>query len=244
MTHAEGSERTVAWIFGGSGSVGSAVVRELTARGLSCRFSFHRNEAGARALHEATGAHAFALDASSVDAVRSWVEEALAASGLPRVVVYAAARSETVALGAIEPDEWDAALRVNVSAPFFVLQSLARRLAVEKGPLDAVLVGALDRGQSLPLPVHFAATQGALSAMTMALAREVGRLDMRVNQVALGVLEGGLSRMLDAPVVDQYLKFSALRRRGTPAEVARAIAWLALENTYMTGRVVPINGGI
>jgi 3-oxoacyl-[acyl-carrier protein] reductase len=244
MTRADGSERKTAWVFGGTGCVGSAVVRELTARGLECRFSFCQNEAAARTLHEATGAHARQLDASSGEAVRSWVEEGLALSGLPRVVVYAAARSEQAALDAIEPDVWDAALRVNVSAPFFVLQSLARRLAVEKGPLDAVLVGALDRGQSLPLPVHFAATQGALSAVTMALAREVGRLDMRVNQVALGVLEGGLSRMLDAPVIDQYLKFSALRRRGTPAEVARAIAWLALENTYATGRVVPINGGI
>ena len=65
-----------------------------------------------------------------------------------------------------------------------------------------------------------------------------------MNQVALGVLEDGLSRTLDAAVVQQYLKFSALRRRGTPSEVARAIAWLLLENTYVTGKVIPVNGGI
>jgi 3-oxoacyl-[acyl-carrier protein] reductase len=41
-----------------------------------------------------------------------------------------------------------------------------------------------------------------------------------------------------------FHEFSALRRSGTPAEVARVIAWLALRNEYMSGKVVPVNGGI
>ena len=41
-----------------------------------------------------------------------------------------------------------------------------------------------------------------------------------------------------------YRSFSALRRRGTAAEVATAVAWLALENTYMNGKILPVNGGL
>jgi 3-oxoacyl-[acyl-carrier protein] reductase len=62
--------------------------------------------------------------------------------------------------------------------------------------------------------------------------------------IALGVLEGGISKTLSPKMVADYKSFSALRRTGTAAEAARAIAWLALENTWMTGKVVPVNGGI
>jgi 3-oxoacyl-[acyl-carrier protein] reductase len=83
-----------------------------------------------------------------------------------------------------------------------------------------------------------------LSAMTMALAKELGPSGIRVNMVALGILDSGLSRELNPKLVADYKTFSALRRLGTPAEAAKAILWLALENTYMNGKVLSVNGGI
>lgn len=235
-----GSEPQRAWVIGGSGTVGSAVVRELRARGLSCLFTWHENESAAHALAASTGAYPLRFSAESLDQVEPWVDAALSEHGAPRALVYAAATSAALKLDAIDIDVFERTMRVNVTAPLMLLRALSKRHA----PFDAVLLGALDRGQSLPLPVHYATTQGALGAMTMAVARELGPLGIRVNQIALGVLEGGLSRTLDAAVVQQYLKFSALRRRGTPSEIARAIAWLLLENTYVTGKVIPVNGGI
>jgi NAD(P)-dependent dehydrogenase (short-subunit alcohol dehydrogenase family) len=94
------------------------------------------------------------------------------------------------------------------------------------------------------LPVHFAATQGALSAMTMALGHELGPRGVRINLVALGVLDAGISAQLASHRRRDYEKFSALRRAGTPDEAARVIAWLALENTLIQGKVVSVNGGI
>jgi NAD(P)-dependent dehydrogenase (short-subunit alcohol dehydrogenase family) len=78
----------------------------------------------------------------------------------------------------------------------------------------------------------------------MALSRELGPAQVRVNVIALGPLEQGLSRELPPGALDDYLTFSALRRLGAPAEVARALRWLALENRYLSGKVIPINGGI
>jgi 3-oxoacyl-[acyl-carrier protein] reductase len=121
-------------------------------------------------------------------------------------------------------------------------QELAPSMAPRGG--HVVLVGAIDRAQSIPAPVHFAASQGALAAMVMALGKELGPRGIRVNMVALGLLEGGLSREISPALVADYKAFSALRRLGTADEAARAILWLALENTYMSGEVVPVNGGI
>ena len=62
--------------------------------------------------------------------------------------------------------------------------------------------------------------------------------------LALGILDEGLSRGMEEALVADYRRFSALRRTGTPAEVARVVAWLALDNRYITGRVIPVNGGL
>jgi 3-oxoacyl-[acyl-carrier protein] reductase len=222
-----------ALVLGGSGFVGSEVVKALRAAGVPTAFTWLRNEA--RAM-ESEGA--FRVDLRDAAALRALVVEPK-----PPVLVHAAAVSSGASLGELDDAAWDEAQAVNVRAAFMAIQAATPAMAAAGGG-DIVLVGALDRAQSLPLPAHFAATQGALSAMTMALAKELGPQKIRINMIALGVLDGGISKTLSGKLVADYKSFSALRRTGTAAEAARAIAWLALENTWMTGKVVPVNGGI
>jgi 3-oxoacyl-[acyl-carrier protein] reductase len=80
--------------------------------------------------------------------------------------------------------------------------------------------------------------------MARAMAKELGPRRIRVNVVVLGVLDGGLSQQMEARLVEDYRRFSAYGRRGTASEAARAILWVALHNTYMTGAVLPVNGGL
>jgi 3-oxoacyl-[acyl-carrier protein] reductase len=227
-----------ALVLGGSGAVGTEVVRALRRADLAVTFTWHTAEARATALAEETGARAIRLDLRRRDEVR----EALGALGpAPRVVVSCAAATEIVGLADLDDRRWADALELHVGAPMLAAQILAPRMA---GGGHLVFVGALDRAQSLPLPVHFAAGQGALAALTMALAKELGPARILVNMVALGLLDRGLSTQLGLGLVEDFRAFSALRRQGTPEEAARAIAWLALENTYMSGKVVAINGGV
>ena len=130
-----------------------------------------------------------------------------------------------------------------MTSALVVAQALAPGLATRGGG-DLVFLCGLDRAQSVAAPIGYAATQGALGAMTMALAKELGPSGVRANLLALGILDQGLSRGMDETLLTDYRRFSALRRTGTTAEVARAVAWLALDNRYLTGRVVPVNGGL
>lgn len=225
-----------ALVLGGSGAVGGAVLAELARRGVPAAFSFHRGEERARALAAEHGHAPFRVDLADAAATRA----ALDAQPTPQVVIHCAAVSGALPLEEIDLATYQQAMAVNVQSAFLVAQWVASRGA----PCDIVLVGGLDRAQSLPLPVHFAATQGALSALVMALAHELGPRGIRVNQVALGVLDGGLSQGLATRRRRDYETFSALRRAGTPAEVAKTIAWLALENTFIQGKVISVNGGI
>lgn len=227
-----------ALVLGGSGVVGRAVVRELAARGAEVVFTFHASEAAARSIEGETGARAVRVDLADASASSRVLSEHDV-----DVLVACAAISGPTRLTDAGDAELDRVLAINVRAPLIAARELAPRMAARGGG-DIVLVGALDRMQSLPLPTAFAATQGAASAMAMALAKELGPSNIRVNLVALGPLEDGLSCMLDAKTRADYLALSALRRFGRPEEAAKAIAFLALENTYVSGKTWPVHGGI
>lgn len=238
---AELTARRAALVLGGSGAVGREVVRALAAAGCDVTFTYRRSVDVAQALAAETGARAVTIDLADGAAIRALV----AGAGAPTVLVHAAVASRLAPLADVTDDDWALAHAVNVRAPYVAVQAMLPALTATGG--DVVLVGALDRAQSVPAPAHFAATQGALPAMAMAMARELGGRGVRgvrVNVVAVGLLDGGLGRELGASMIADYRSFSALRRLGTPAEVAAAVAWLALENTYMNGKILPVNGGL
>jgi 3-oxoacyl-[acyl-carrier protein] reductase len=225
----------VALVLGGTGAVGAAVLRELARRSIAATFTFHASGDKARALAAELGHTAVQVDLADPAATRAMLEP-LAAD----VVIHCAGVSSSTPLAELDTAAWDHAQAVNVRSAYVV----ARWIAERGTPADLVLVGGLDRAQSLPLPVHFAATQGALSALVMALGHELGPRSIRVNLIALGPLSAGISNQLATRRRKDFETFSALRRVGTPDEAAKAIAWLALENTFIQGKVIPVNGGI
>lgn len=240
--HSSNANDRRALVLGGSGAVGREVVRLLRSRGVETAFTFHQSIDPARALAGETGARAIQVDLTDPTALRAALAVELSEGRAPDVLIHCAARVHVGSLADVTDPDWSALVAVNCHAPLVACQVLAPALAARGG--DVVLVGAVDRGQSLPIPVAFAATQGMLATMAMALAKELGPRSVRVNLAALGLLTDGLSRHLDPKLVETYLAFSALRRLGTPREAAQAIVWLALENQYMTGKVAAFNGGI
>lgn len=232
-----------ALVTGGSGALGSEVVRALSSGGARVVFTFLRSGARAAALAAETGAAAAPVDLSDRAAVRGFAE-ALARDGVePDVLVHCAGVSRPTSLAETDDTGWDAVHDVGPRAAWVLARALAPAMARrKKGAI--VLVGALDRTQSACAPVHVASASGALASMAMALAKELGPSGIRANFVALGPLEGGLSRDLPPKLLADYQRFSALRRRASPAEAARFLSWLALENGWINGKSIPVNGGL
>lgn len=228
-----------ALVFGGSGAVGSRVVRELSSRGLDVAWTFFRADPGRRALPGS----GYCVDLRDPRAIRALVADLCQGGRAPRVFVHNAVVNRSSPLESVTDADYEDAFAVNVRAPFIAAQALASHFDALLGS-SVVLVGAMDRAQSLPLPTHFAATQGALGAMASALAKELGPRGVRVNMVALGPLSEGLSRELSPDLIEDYRRFSALRRLGAPEEAARVVAWLALDNRYISGKTIAVNGGI
>lgn len=226
-----------AWVFGGTGAIGSSVVRKLRALDVPTTFTSSTRQSVGETLAKETGASHKQLTFTD----RSSLQNALDEFPRPSLICHCAAISSPTTLVELREDVWRNTLTVNAESLLWIVQWAAMR---QISPLEIVVTGGLDRNQSLPLPVHYAATQGMLSALVMSLGHELGPLDVRINMVAFGIMEDGLSVNLGQKSTEDYLHFSALRRKGTVVEAANAVAWFGLENTYVQGKTISVNGGI
>ncbi len=238
-------------VLGGSGHLGRAVCGALAAAGARLAFTYHRGAAAAAALAGELDACALPLDLADAAAVDAAVDAAARAlGGLDALVVCSGAGV------ALEPDgpgsrhlmartdaaAFDALMAVNVRGPFLACRRAVEHLRARGG--SVVVVTSIDAAKPLPSPVHFACGQLALRGLVQAMAKEVGGLGIRVNAVAAGLMEGGLSRLVGEERRAEYLRHCGLRRPARPAEIAAVVAWWALHNTYATGQTVVVDGGL
>jgi len=233
-------------VFGGSGTVGRAVVSALAADGAKVAFTYFQNEAAAQALVDAVpGSIARRVDLSSASEAARAVAELRAQLGGLTAFVHAAtvtsAAAEPKFESILEADEaaLDRLLAINLKSAFFACRELARDFSG-----NIVLLGSIDGAKSVPAPAAYAASKGALSALARALSKELGPRGVKINVVAPGVLEAGSSRSLPESLRAEYLKHCGLRRYGKVEEIAGLVAWLALQNTYITGQTLVVDGAL
>lgn len=236
-------------VLGGSGHVGGAVCEALVAAGARVAFTYLRNQAAADALvARLPGAVALRVDLADAAATEAAVDAAAAAlGGLDALVHAAGAPIEAVGgrltLADVDVAAWDRAHAVNVRAAFVAVRRVLPAFEAAGGG-EVVLLGSVDAVKALPAPAHHAASKAALRGLVTSLAKELGPRGVRLNLVAPGLLEGGLSRAVPEELRREYLKHTGAKRFGRPAEIAALVRFLVVENTYITGQTLVADGGL
>lgn len=232
-----------ALVFGGTGYVGQAVLRALAARGVRATFTYRRKRAQADALAAELGHDARAVDLRSAAEVRGLAEALLAGADPPDLFIHCATVGRPIALADVTDEIAEEAYAVNVRSALVACRALLPAWAARGGG-DVVLCTYVDGAHPTPMPAHFAITQAAVAGLARALAKEFGARGVRANAVQIGPLVDGVARELPVPLLDDFERLSAIGRAGTAEDIARAIAFVALENGYMTGQVFPVQGGL
>jgi 3-oxoacyl-[acyl-carrier protein] reductase len=237
----------VAIVTGASGGIGRSVAERLAADGMRVVVNFAGN---ADAAEEAVGAitaaggtaTAVRADVADADEVAALFDRTEELYGGVDVVVHAAGIMLLSPLAELSLDDLDRMHRTNVRGTFVVDQQAARRLRS-----GGAIVNFSSSVVKLALPSYtaYAATKGAVDAMTLILAKELRGRDITVNAVAPGptatplFLDGK-----DQGTIDHLASMAPLERLGTPDDIAEAVAFVAGPARWINGQVLYVNGGV
>lgn len=235
----------VVLITGGARRVGAEIVRMLHGAGARVLVHYRGSEAAALALagelnqtrpRSVAVQSANLLDAESPDRL---VAATLREFGQLDILVNNASTFYPTQIGEITLAQWDDLVGSNLRAPFFLSQAAAPSLRSQRG----LILNIVDIHALRPLKRHpvYSIAKAGLAMLTRSLARELGP-DIRVNGIAPGPVlwpERGMDDDLKLEIIAK----TALKRHGSPQDIARAALFLAKDAPYITGQIIAVDGG-
>ena len=151
-------------------------------------------------------------------------------------------------LDGMSPERWQRVLTTNVIGSFLCAKEAVMRLSTRHGGKGGAIVNLSSAASRLGSPnefIDYAASKGAIDAMTIGLAKEVAAEGIRVNAVRPGLIHTDIHAASGQPDRVERLQGGVpMGRGGSPEEVAEVILWLLSDKaSYVTGTLIDVTGG-
>lgn len=238
----------VALVTGGTGGIGTAIVKRLADMGHKVATNY-RNEERARvwqAKMKDAGYDVFLAkgDVTSPQEAEAMVREVETALGPIDILVNNAGITRDNLLMRMKDEDWQAILDTNLTSVYRASKAVLRgMMKARKGRIVniASVIGVTgNAGQA-----NYAAAKAGIIAFSKSLAKEIGSRGITVNVVAPGFIATDMTADLPEAAKEAMLGQIALGRLGEPADIARAVAFLAGPDAgYVTGETLHVNGGM
>jgi NAD(P)-dependent dehydrogenase (short-subunit alcohol dehydrogenase family) len=224
------------------------------ARGLGAAFAEAARNAGAhvmiadvledlgRETARRLGAEFAFVDLASPQSIEACAQNFAALDGLVNNAAIATGIGGKT-MEEIDIETWDRVMQVNVRGTWLMTRACLTALRASKAPRivniasDTALWGA-------PKLMHYVASKGAVIAMTRAMARELGAYGITVNAIAPGLTRIEATEYVPEERHRQYVEGRAIKRAQQPEDACGAVLFLLSDDAaFMTGQVLPVNGG-
>ena len=236
-------------VTGASRGIGRATALALAEEGADVAINFQRNEALAKEVAQAIermgrGAETFQADVSDLEQVLRMRDAVLQRFERVDILVNNAGINRDRSFAKMDAESWRSVIDVNLNSVFNCTKAFLEGMTARGyGRIINVssIIGQMGNfGQS-----NYAAAKAGLFGFTKTLAREVAGKGVTVNAVAPGFIATEMVNALSQDVQERLLAQIPIRRFGKPEEVAKAVIFLASEDTsYITGHVLNVNGGM
>jgi len=250
----------VVLLAGGTGGLGSATALLLAREGARLVLGYRGNRARARQVRDRLCQLGAAVELVEGDlgepgAPEEYVRKATALGPLTGIAVFAGdpargagdpARGTAASAGEAEIERWQASWQTNFLAPYRLAQRSAQEMAAQKMAGSIVLVATMQAVAPFAQSAAYAAPKAALVHAARVLASEFGgTTNLCVNVVAPGVTTAGMAQASVASgKYERFLRDGVIPRYGSAEDVARVVRFLLEPDSYLTGQVITVDGGL
>lgn len=235
----------VVLITGGAKRLGAAIARALHAAGATIVVHYHHSKAAADALAgelnsiRPQSASTVSADLLVMSQLPSLTTHCIQHHGRLDILVNNASAFYPTPMGGITEQHWNELIGSNLQAPLFLSQAAMPCLKRTNG----LIINMVDIHAQRPLAEHpvYSVAKAGLVTLTKSLARELGP-EVRVNAIAPGPVlwpEHEMSHELQEEIINK----TALKRKGSPDDIARAALFFAKDAPYVTGQILAVDGG-
>lgn len=233
------ADRPIAIVTGGAKRVGRAISEMLARQGFVVAFTYLSSADDAAALASSIGGIAIRADLTDPASAIASIERSIGPNLCRvKILIHNASIYEPDAVATAHLHQIRKLMAIHYESPLLITKLVSEHLRSNAGSI----VTMLDIQASRPWPVYtsYCASKAALWNLTLSLAKDLAP-QVRVNGIAPGVVEW--PEGYPEAEKQKYLARVPLMRPGTPQEVAQLVKFLAVDSTYVTGQVVPLDGG-
>ncbi|WP_320065170.1 3-oxoacyl-ACP reductase FabG [Micromonospora sp. RTGN7] len=239
----------VAMVSGGSRGIGRATVLRLARDGYDVSLSYRRDTDAAALVAkqvEEMGRRVQAVRADIADraAVQDWADRTERELGPVDVAVASAGVIRDRPLAMMSDEEWRDVIDTNLGGVYHLCRVLVLRMTRRRSGC-LINISSVAGVHGVAGQTNYSAAKAGIIGFSRALAKEVGRYQVRVNVVAPGYIETDMLATVPEAAREKALTAVPLGRAGRPEEVADLVAYLADERaSYISGAVVQIDGAV
>jgi 3-oxoacyl-[acyl-carrier protein] reductase len=242
-------EGKTALVTGASRGIGRAIAMRLASEGASIVVNYNANADAAndvaeRARAYGVEAHVVQADVAVPTEVERLVGATLDAFKRVDVLVNNAGITRDTLIMRMSEDDWDSVIDTNLKSAFLMTKAVLRPMLRQRGG-RIVNITSISGVMGNAGQANYSASKAGLMGLTRTTAREVASRGITCNAVAAGVIDTEIWAGVPEAAIEAMLQMIPLGRKGTPEDVAEAVAFLASDAAaYITGQVLNVDGGL
>ena len=233
-------------VTGGSRGIGAAIVKELAKNNYNVVLNYNNSAETAKQIQNELKENGidieiFKADVSKRNEVKELIDFAIKRYNNIDVLINNAGIDQIKLFMDTTDEDWNNIIQTNLNSVFYCSQEVLKNMIHNKKGC-IINISSIWGITGASCEVAYSVSKAAIDGMTKALAKEMGPSNIRVNSVAPGFVETDMNKDIKLEEIKEIEDEIPLGRISKPEEITKSIKWL-IEDEYVTGQIISVNGG-